>query len=110
MGNASGVSLARALLAEPPVMLLVEPTSAVDAHTEARIAARVAQHRRGRTTLVTTASPLWLRHADEIALIVDGKVDVTGTHEELLATSAAYRDVVARGMETTPLAEVMSDV
>jgi ABC-type multidrug transport system fused ATPase/permease subunit len=84
-------------------MLLVEPTSAVDAHTEARIAARVAEHRRGRTTLVTTASPLWLRHADEIALIVDGKVAVTGTHEGLLATSAAYRDVVARGMETTPL-------
>ena len=109
-GQRQRVALARALLAEPPVMLLVEPTSAVDAHTEARIAARVAERRRGRTTLVTTASPLWLRHADEIALIVDGRVDVIGTHEELLATSAAYRDVVARGMETTPLEEAMSDV
>jgi len=109
-GQRQRIALARALLVEPPVMLLVEPTSAVDAHTEARIAARVAERRRGRTTLVTTASPLWLRHADEIALVVDGKVLLTGTHEDLLATSAAYRDVVARGMETTPLAEVMSDV
>jgi len=109
-GQRQRVALARALLAEPPVMLLVEPTSAVDAHTEARIAARVTQHRRGRTTLVTTASPLWLRHADEVALLVDGKVVVTGRHEELLARSTAYRDVVARGMETTPLEEVLSDV
>jgi ABC-type multidrug transport system fused ATPase/permease subunit len=102
-GQRQRIALARALLAEPPVMVLVEPTSAVDAHTEARIAARVAERRRGRTTLVTTASPLWLRHADEIALVVDGKVAATGTHEELLASSGAYRDVVARGMETTPL-------
>jgi ABC-type multidrug transport system fused ATPase/permease subunit len=107
-GQRQRVALARALLVEPPVMLLVEPTSAVDAHTEARIAERVADHRRGRTTLVTTASPLWLRHADDIALVVDGTVQATGTHERLLATSAAYRDVVARGMDE--LTVVMSDV
>jgi len=107
-GQRQRVALARALLVEPPVMLLVEPTSAVDAHTEARIAERVAAHRRGRTTLVTTASPLWLRHADEIALVVDGTVEATGTHQRLLATSAAYRDVVARGMDE--LTVVMSDV
>lgn len=108
-GQRQRVALARALLAESPVMLLVEPTSAVDAHTEARIAARVMQHRRGRTTMVTTASPLWLRHADEIALVVDSKVILTGTHEELLANSVDYRDVVARGMETTPNEEVMGN-
>jgi ABC-type multidrug transport system fused ATPase/permease subunit len=107
-GQRQRVALARALLVEPPVMLLVEPTSAVDAHTEARIAERVAAHRRGRTTLVTTASPLWLRHADEIALVVDGTIEATGTHEQLLATSVAYRDVVARGMDE--LTVVMSDV
>ncbi|HET7723111.1 MAG TPA: ABC transporter ATP-binding protein [Propionibacteriaceae bacterium] len=100
-GQRQRVALARALLAEPPVMLLVEPTSAVDAHTEARIAARVAEHRRGRTTVVTTVSPLWLRHAEVVALVIDGQVAATGTHEELLAASAAYREVVARGMESS---------
>jgi ABC-type multidrug transport system fused ATPase/permease subunit len=105
-GQRQRVALARALLAEPPVMVLVEPTSAVDAHTEARIASRVAERRRGRTTVVTTASPLWLRHADAVALVLDGQVAATGTHEELLATSAAYRDVVARGMETSLVEDV----
>ena len=98
-GQRQRVVLARALLVDPPVLVLVEPTSAVDAHTEARIAERVLEQRRGRTTLVTTVSPLWLRHVDEIALISDGQVVVTGTHEQLLATSAAYRDVVVRGMD-----------
>ncbi len=98
-GQRQRVVLARALLVDPPVLVLVEPTSAVDAHTETRIAARVEERRRGRTTLVTTVSPLWLRHADDVALVADGKVVATGTHEELLAQSAAYRDVVARGME-----------
>ena len=52
--------------------MLVEPTSAVDAHTEARIAARLADVRRGRTTLVVTASPLVLDHVDEVAFVQDG--------------------------------------
>lgn len=100
-GQRQRVVLARALLVDPPVLVLVEPTSPVDAHTEARIAERVLEQRRGRTTLVTTVSPLWLRHVDEIALVADGRVVATGTHEHLLATSTAYRDVVVRGMDET---------
>ena len=57
--------LAQAILADPEVLVLVEPTSAVDAHTEARISERLAEHRRGRTTVVTTASPLLLHRAME---------------------------------------------
>ena len=104
-GQRQRIALARALLVEPPVMLLVEPTSAVDAHTEARIAERVAAHRQGRTTLVTTASPLWLRHVDEIALVVDGQVVATGRHGDLLAMPA-YRDVVARGMDELAVVDI----
>ncbi|UJP39720.1 ABC transporter ATP-binding protein [Cellulomonas palmilytica] len=106
-GQRQRVALARALLLDPEILLLVEPTSAVDAHTEARIAARLADARRGRATLVVTASPLVLDHVDEVQLLVDGRVVATGTHAELLARSdargEAYRRVVGRGLdETTP--------
>ncbi len=76
--------------------MLVEPTSAVDAHTEARIAARLRAHRAGRTTVVTTTSPLMLDAADEVAFLDDGRIVAIGTHAELLATNPAYRRVVTR--------------
>jgi ABC-type multidrug transport system fused ATPase/permease subunit len=106
-GQRQRVVLARALAFDAPVMILVEPTSAVDAHTEARIAERVAAVRRGRTTVATTVSPLWLHHADRVVLLEDGKATVEGTHEQLLDGSPAYRRVVARAMDA-PVEEVSS--
>ncbi|MBD5786839.1 ABC transporter ATP-binding protein [Cellulosimicrobium terreum] len=101
-GQRQRVALARALLTDPEILVLVEPTSAVDAHTEARIAERVAAARRGRTTLVVTASPLVLDHLDEVQLLDGGRVVERGTHADLLARegrwAARYRDVVGRGM------------
>src|SRR5262249_5904878 len=92
-GQRQRAVLARGLAAEAPILVLVEPTSAVDAHTEARIAARVAAVRQGRTTVISTVSPLWLHHADRVVLIEDGKVVESGSHEDLLDTSPAYRRV-----------------
>lgn len=97
-GQRQRVVLARTLLRDPEVLVLVEPTSAVDAHTEAAIAERLVAHRRGRTTVVTSASPLLLHHADEAVLLQDGRVAARGTHAALMRV-AAYRSVVARGME-----------
>jgi ABC-type bacteriocin/lantibiotic exporter with double-glycine peptidase domain len=98
-GQRQRLVLARALGMDPQVLVLVEPTSAVDAHTEARIAEQLADFRRGRTTVVTTVSPLWLRHADRVVLLVGGRVVADGTHEELLRTAPDYRDVVVRSLE-----------
>lgn len=98
-GQRQRVVLARALLLDPEVLVLVEPTSAVDAHTEAAIAERLAEHRRGRTTVAMSASPLLLHHCDRVVLLADGRQVATGTHAELMADNADYRAVVARGME-----------
>lgn len=102
-GQRQRLVLARALVTDPEVLVLVEPTSAVDAHTEARIAARLREHRAGRTTVVTSTSPLILDAADEVALLVGGAVVATGTHAELLETRPDYRAVVTR--ETGDLEE-----
>ncbi len=97
-GQRQRVVLARALAADAPILVLVEPTSAVDAHTEARIAERVTALRHGRTTVVCTVSPLWLHHADRVVLLQDGQVVADGAHADLLASDAAYRQVVVRSL------------
>jgi ABC-type multidrug transport system fused ATPase/permease subunit len=95
-GQRQRLVLARALLTDADILVLVEPTSAVDAHTEARIAERLRDHRAGRTTVVTTASPLLLDRVDEVALLSDGAVVAVGTHRDLL-DDPRYRRIVARG-------------
>ncbi|GAA5178301.1 ABC transporter ATP-binding protein [Rugosimonospora acidiphila] len=96
-GQQQRLRLARALLADPPILILVEPTSAIDAHTEARIAARIGAARRGRTTLVVSTSPLVLDRADHVVYLEDGKVIAEGTHRELLADEPRYAATVTRG-------------
>jgi ABC-type multidrug transport system fused ATPase/permease subunit len=96
-GQRQRVQLARALLADPEVLILLDPTSAVDAHTEAAIADRLRAVRAGRTTVVTTTSPLLLDRADRVAYLAGGRVEATGTHAELLASCPGYRELVVRG-------------
>ncbi|GAA4721490.1 ABC-type multidrug transport system, ATPase and permease component [Promicromonospora umidemergens] len=107
-GQRQRVALARALLTDPEILVLVEPTSAVDAHTEARIAQRLTGWRRGRTTLIVTASPLVLDHVDDVIFLDSGRVVAHGTHRELLdlpttaeggREAARYRRVVGRSLD-----------
>ncbi|MFE4666621.1 ABC transporter transmembrane domain-containing protein [Streptomyces sp. NPDC056716] len=101
-GQRQRVRLVRALLADPEILLAIEPTSALDAHTEATIAERLRAARAGRTTVVTTTSPLVLDQADTVIHVVDGKATATGSHHHLLKTEPAYRALVARDMEDLP--------
>jgi ABC-type multidrug transport system fused ATPase/permease subunit len=96
-GQAQRLRLARALLADPEILILIDPTSAVDAHTEARIARNLREFRAGRTTVVLSTSPLLLDAADRVVFLRDGRVAADGTHHELLAVSAGYADAVTRG-------------
>lgn len=103
-GQRQRLVLARVLARDPEVLVLVEPTSAVDAHTESRIAGRLREHRSGRTTLVMTSSPLVLDAVDEVAFMQGGRVVATGTHADLMETNPAYRAVVTREQEPSEVA------
>lgn len=98
-GQRQRLTLARAVLTEAEVLVLIEPTSAVDAHTEARIAEALRRTRGtpGHTTVVVTASPLLLGAMDTVAFLKDGKLQAQGTHRHLLDTVPDYRHVVVRG-------------
>ncbi|MEU4290789.1 ABC transporter ATP-binding protein [Kribbella sp. NPDC026596] len=100
-GQRQRVALARSLYVDPPVLVLDEPTSAVDAHTEARIADGLRLLRAGRTTVVFTSSPLMLDRAERVVFVPDGRVDAVGTHHDLVHTNARYRAVVTREDEPT---------
>ncbi|NGO47354.1 ABC transporter ATP-binding protein [Streptomyces sp. YC419] len=95
-GQRQRVRLVRALLAGPEVLLAVEPTSALDAHTESAVADRLRAERAGRTTVVTSTSPLVLDRADTVFYLVDGKVVASGSHRRLLGEEPGYRALVAR--------------
>lgn len=95
-GQRQRLALARSLVADTPVLVLDEPTSAVDAHTEARIAANIGGIRRGKTTVAFTTSPLLLDHADHVVFVEDGRAVATGTHHELVTGHEGYRRVVVR--------------
>ncbi|MFD5003523.1 ABC transporter transmembrane domain-containing protein [Streptomyces mutabilis] len=95
-GQRQRLALARSLITDPEALVLDEPTSAVDSHTEARIAEGVRSLRAGRTTVVFTSSPLLLDRADRIVFLHDGKVAAVGAHRELLHTEPRYRAVVTR--------------
>jgi ABC-type multidrug transport system fused ATPase/permease subunit len=103
-GQRQRLALARAILADAENLVLVDPTSAVDAHTEARIAKRLRAERAGRTTVLVSASPLLLDHADTVAFVAGGRLVAEGTHRELLhadgPVGAAYRNTVTRGEDT----------
>ncbi|MBQ1088550.1 ABC transporter ATP-binding protein [Streptomyces sp. B93] len=95
-GQRQRLALARSLITDPEVLVLDEPTSAVDSHTEARIAQGVRELRAGRTTVVFTSSPLLLDRADRVVLVHEGAVAAVGSHRDLMRGEPGYRAVVTR--------------
>lgn len=97
-GQKQRTALARILALEAPITILVEPTSALDSHTEMKVAHNLAKERQGKTTVVVSTSPLVLDQCDEIVLIEGGSEIARGTHSQL-RTNPAYVSVVHRGQE-----------
>ncbi|MFC9945664.1 ABC transporter ATP-binding protein [Streptomyces pratensis] len=95
-GQRQRLSLARALAADSDVLVLHDPTTAVDAVTEQLIARNIAELRRGRTTLVITSSPALLDAADRVLVLDEGVITAEDTHRHLLASDEDYCRAVAR--------------
>jgi ATP-binding cassette subfamily B protein len=94
-GQRQRIAIARAILADPAVLVLDDATSAVDATKEHEIRAALAEVMRGRTTLVIAHRPATIALADRVAVLEGGRIVEQGTHEELLGRSPRYRTLLA---------------
>lgn len=94
-GQLQRLSIARALLLDPAVLILDEPVAHLDALAEAELNAAVRDLRRGRTTILIAHRVSTIRSADRVVLIDAGRVVADGVHDDLLATSAGYAELLA---------------
>jgi ATP-binding cassette, subfamily B, bacterial len=94
-GQRQRVALARAILARPEVLILDDPLSALDVHTEERVSRALRQVLAGTTALVVAHRPSTVALADRVALLADGVIGALGTHAELLRSQPRYRDLMS---------------
>jgi ATP-binding cassette subfamily B protein len=101
-GQRQRLALARAVLGRPRVLVLDDPLSALDVHTEALVEAALRRVLATTTALVVAHRPSTVLLADRVALLQDGRIAAVGTHRELLETVPAYRDLLAQSSELAP--------
>ena len=96
-GQRQRLAIARAFVREPSLLLLDEPTSSLDAASEALVQAGLAELKAGRTTLVVAHRMATVRNADLIVVLENGRIVEQGTHEQLVAHGTVYRRLLDRG-------------
>lgn len=108
-GQRQRIALARAIAARPAILVLDDPLSALDVRTEEAVTARLRQVLAGTTTLIVAHRPSTVALADRVAVLEDGVIIDVGTHAELLARSAAYRDIITMGAQADRTLERLAD-
>jgi len=98
-GQRQRLALARAVLGRPRVLVLDDPLSALDVHTEAQVETALRRVLASTTALVVAHRPSTVLLADRVALLVDGRIAAVGTHSELLASVPQYRELLAQTSE-----------
>lgn len=98
-GQRQRLALARAVIAKPRILVLDDPLSALDVHTEAEVEERLRPLLADRTALVVVHRPSTIALADRAALLVDGRIAATGTHTELLESEPRYREILAQAAD-----------
>ncbi|MEM7118037.1 MAG: ABC transporter ATP-binding protein, partial [Chloroflexota bacterium] len=94
-GQMQRISIARAMIRNTPILILDEPTTGLDAASEAKVNTAVRHLTQGKTTFIIAHQFSTVRHADKIALLEQGQSAQIGTHQQLLQTSAEYRELVS---------------
>jgi ABC-type multidrug transport system fused ATPase/permease subunit len=102
------MSIARAVLLDPPILVLDDSTSSVDAQTEDMIRSAMESVMEGRTTFVIAHRLSTVHRADKIIVMRDGQIAEQGTHQELLEVGGLYREIY--DLQLRPQEEVMREI
>ena len=106
-GQRQRIALARSIAAQPQILVLDDPLSALDVRTEEMVTARLREVLAGTTTLIVAHRPSTVALADRVAVLQDGRIVDVGTHTELLRRSADYRFIISSFEEDRSIESVM---
>ena len=103
-GQRQRIGIARAIIRDTPILILDEPTAALDTESEGRVVEALERLMKGRTVIMIAHRLSTIRDANQIIVLKDGVVAESGTHERLLSLGGVYAELYQKQFEPTPAA------